>query len=89
MGCLRCKNLERALKVRQSEYMEALASAFYPVSRKLAAYTSVEVERARNELEEHRSICASAVKQPAASVAKAPPRPALEQRQGDRTGTAA
>jgi hypothetical protein len=69
MRCLRCQNLEQALEVRQSEYNEALDSAYYRVSTKFAAYVSVELERARNELEEHRSVCVSAVKQSAVSAA--------------------
>jgi len=34
----------------------------YRVSTKLAAYKNVDMERAKNELEEHQLVCASAVK---------------------------
>ena len=89
MRCARCQNLEQALEIRQSEYNEALASTYFRVSRKFAAYISVELERARNELEEHRSVCVSAVKQPAASVELARPRFAPRELRGDYTLTAA
>lgn len=59
MRCPRCHELERALQVKRGDYNEALASAYHRVNRKFAAYESVELERARNELEEHRHVCAS------------------------------
>jgi hypothetical protein len=64
MSCIRCQNLERALEARHSEYKVALDSVCYRVSRTFAAYRRVELERARDELEEHRSVCTSAVTQP-------------------------
>ena len=63
MDCPRCQNLEQALQIRRAEYSEALASVYYRVNRRLAAYKSVELERARNELEEHRLACGYEVKQ--------------------------
>jgi hypothetical protein len=57
MICLHCLNLEKALEARRSEYLEASSLAYYRVSKKFAAYMNVEMERARIELEEHRSIC--------------------------------
>jgi hypothetical protein len=89
MRCARCQNLEQALEIRQSEFNEALASAYFRVSRKFAAYVSVELGRARNELEEHRSVCVSAVKQSAASVELARPRFAPDELRGDCTTGAA
>jgi hypothetical protein len=67
MSCIRCQDLERALEARQREYIVALDSAYYRVSTKLAVYIRVELENARNELEEHRSVCTSAVTQPTPS----------------------
>lgn len=89
MSCLRCLDLERALDVWRSEYSEALASPYFRVSRKFAAYLSVELERAKNELEEHRLACVSAVKQPANLSAAACPRFAQEELRGVWTETAA
>jgi hypothetical protein len=65
MGCYVCENLERAFKARQREYIEARSDAYYLVSRKFAASKNVEMERARNELEEHRLVCAAARREPA------------------------
>jgi hypothetical protein len=64
MECPLCHELERALQVRQGDYDEALASAHHRVNVKFAAYKRVELECARNELEEHRLVCASTVMQP-------------------------
>jgi hypothetical protein len=74
MSCIRCQDLERALEARHSEYIVALDSAYYRVSTKLVAYIRVELENARNELEEHRSVCASVVTQPTPSQAVVLPR---------------
>jgi hypothetical protein len=62
MGCLICRDLERAFKARHSEYLGARSAVSYRVSTKLAAYKNVDMERAKNELEEHQLVCASAVK---------------------------
>jgi hypothetical protein len=85
MSCLSCQNLERALEVRQSEYIEAIASPYYRFSRKFAAYRSVELERAKNELEEHRSVCVSVLEQPTASVNVTLPRVARKEPRGECT----
>ncbi len=61
MSCIVCKNLERAFEIKLREYEEARSAADYQVNRKFAAYRNVEMERARNELEEHRLVCASAI----------------------------
>jgi hypothetical protein len=47
-----------------SEYIEARASAGYRISTVLAGQKNVDMERARYELEEHRSLCASTVRVP-------------------------
>jgi hypothetical protein len=57
MDCLICANLERAYEARLSEYVEARTSVCYRVSTRLAAKRNVDMERARYELEEHRSAC--------------------------------
>jgi hypothetical protein len=64
MGCVRCQDLERAVDALQIEYNAAVESSYYRVSRKFAAYVRVELENARNELEEHRLVCTFAVTQP-------------------------
>jgi hypothetical protein len=59
MDCLECKNLEEVLESRLSQYIEARSAAYYRVSTELAAKKNVDMERARNDLEEHRLICVS------------------------------
>ncbi len=39
------------------KYSEARSGAFYQVSTELAAKRQVDMERARNDLEEHQLIC--------------------------------
>jgi hypothetical protein len=57
MDCLRCTDLERAFESRRGKYSEARFAAFYQVSTELAAQKKVDMERARNDLEEHQLIC--------------------------------
>jgi hypothetical protein len=59
MDCLECKNLEEVLESRLSQYVEARSAAYYRVSTELAARKNVDMERAKNDLEEHRLICVS------------------------------
>lgn len=68
MGCLVCQNLERIFKARQQEYIEACSTAYHRVSTKLAAYKNVDMERARNEFEEHQRVCVSTLNDPAFSA---------------------
>jgi hypothetical protein len=60
MDCLECKSLEEAFEARLSQYNEARCAAYFRVSTELAAKKNVDMERTRNELEEHQLICASA-----------------------------
>jgi hypothetical protein len=57
MHCLLCRNLEQALVARRSEFIEASSLASRSFSTKFAAYMNVEMERALNELQDHRSVC--------------------------------
>jgi len=62
MECLVCRDLERSYDAGLREYRDALSSAYYRVSKKLAAVKNVEMERARYELSEHCLLCAFAAK---------------------------
>ncbi len=42
---------------RVSKYIEARSAAYYRVSTELAAKKNVDMERARNDLEQHKLIC--------------------------------
>ncbi len=59
MDCLNCVDLEQAFESRPSKYIEARSAAYYRVSTELAASKNVDVERARNDLEEHQLVCVS------------------------------
>ena len=72
MRCLLCKNLESAFEARRREYVEASSLAYYSVSKKFAAYMNVEMERALNELQDHRSICLSAMNEPSYTAVASP-----------------
>ena len=59
MGCPICRDRESAYQAALSEYTEARSSACYQVSKRLAAFKNVEMERTRSDLEEHRLVCVS------------------------------
>jgi hypothetical protein len=85
MNCMRCQELERELEAKLDEYTVARNSAHFRISRKLVAFIKVELERAKNELEEHRFECTCAVTQPAPLPTESEPRLALqEELQDDR-----
>jgi hypothetical protein len=65
MGCLICENLKRIYEARLGEYVEAVSSECYRINKKVAAHKNVEMERAKYELEEHRSVCLSNMVVPA------------------------
>jgi hypothetical protein len=57
MACPVCKRLERTLEGWNTECIRARSSLYLSVSSRFAAYDVVEMERARTELEMHRSVC--------------------------------
>jgi len=57
MDCSECKNLEQAFESRLSKYTEARSAVYYRVSTELAAKKNVDMERARNDMEEHQLVC--------------------------------
>lgn len=61
MACSTCTYLECALTNRHNEFVESCSGAFRGVTSRLEAYDVVEMERARSELEMHRSVCAYAI----------------------------
>jgi len=65
MGCPICRDLERAIELRHAEYVEARFASYYRFCTKLAARRMVELERAKNEMEEHRLVCVFAVRESA------------------------
>jgi hypothetical protein len=79
MDCLICKDLERTLEYRRSQYVEARSAAYYRVSTELAAYKNVDLERAKSDFEEHQMVCVFAASGRAASGLEA----ALARHAGD------
>jgi hypothetical protein len=59
MDCVKCRELKQAFEFKLNNYIEARSATYYRVSTELAARKKVDMERARNELEEHRSVCES------------------------------
>ena len=58
MDCLVCRDLEQKIEARRKLFAEARCSASFGVSSKSAAYRNVDMEQARSELQDHRSVCA-------------------------------
>ena len=57
MNCLTCAHLEQLYESRLSKYRKLRSGAFYQFSTELAARKEVDMERAKNDLEEHQMIC--------------------------------
>jgi hypothetical protein len=57
MDCLACTDLKQRYEASLADFTEARSSAYYRVTHRFAAAKNVEMERARFELEEHRSVC--------------------------------
>ena len=57
MACPVCKRLERTFEGWNSECIRARSSLYLGVSTRFAAYDNVVMERARSELQMHRSVC--------------------------------
>ncbi len=64
MSCLTCEELKRIYEARIGEYVEAITSECHRINTRFAAHKNVEMERAKYELEEHRSVCLSAIVRP-------------------------
>ncbi len=60
MDCLTCRDLKARYDVCIIDYAEARSSEYYRITHQFAAGKNVDMERARFELEEHRSVCVSA-----------------------------
>jgi hypothetical protein len=69
MGCPVCKRLERTFEGWNTECIRARSSLYRNISSRFEAYDVVEMERARSELQTHRSVCVFAV--PVLAVTKA------------------
>jgi hypothetical protein len=81
MRCLLCRNLEQAVEARRSEFIQASSHTYLGENNKFAAYLNVEMERALNELQDHRSVCRAAMNElaglPGVAPLRVPPQRAL------------
>jgi hypothetical protein len=58
MECAMCRELEHVFELKLTQYVEARASVYYRVSTELAARRNVDMERSKNDWEEHQMVCA-------------------------------
>jgi hypothetical protein len=78
MACLTCTHLEQLFESKLSKYEEARSAAFHQVSTALAAKKRVDMERTRNDLEEHQLVCpmtTSESSNPPAAISRGRSRP--------------
>ena len=61
-NCLECKNLTRVFESKLATYLAARSAALYRISTAFAAQQQVDMERAKNDVEEHLLICSFATK---------------------------
>ena len=57
VDCVKCRELRQDFEFKLGKYIEARSAAYYRVSTELAAHKNVDMERARNDLEEHQFVC--------------------------------
>jgi hypothetical protein len=61
-SCLECENLIQTFESKVAKYLAARSAALYRISTEFAAKQQVDMERAKNDMEEHRLICLFAAK---------------------------
>jgi len=59
-NCPDCENLNQVFESKLSNYLAA--RSFYRISTEFAAKQQVDMERAKDDMEEHRVSCRSAAK---------------------------
>jgi hypothetical protein len=58
-NCLECEHLNRVYESKLTRYLAARSAVLYRISTKFAAKQQVDMERAKNDMEEHLSTCPS------------------------------
>ena len=56
-NCLECENLNRVYESRLTRYLAARSAVLYRISTEFAAKQQVDMERAKNDVEEHLLTC--------------------------------
>jgi hypothetical protein len=58
-NCLESENLNRVYESKLTKYLPARSAVLYRISTEFAAKQQVDMERAKNDMEEHLLICPS------------------------------
>jgi hypothetical protein len=56
-NCLECQNLSRVYESKLTKYLAARSAVLYRISTEFAAKQQVDMERAKNDMEEHQLTC--------------------------------
>ena len=59
-NCPECESLNQVFESRLTGYLAARSAVLYQISTEFAARQQVDMERAKNDMEEHLSICSFA-----------------------------
>jgi hypothetical protein len=56
-NCIECENLNRIYESKLTKYLTSRVAVLYRISTKFAAKQQVDMERAKNDRDEHVLIC--------------------------------
>ena len=59
-NCPECESLNQVFESKLTAYLAARSAVLYQISTEFAARQQVDMERAKNDMEEHLSICSFA-----------------------------
>jgi hypothetical protein len=59
-NCPECESLNQMFESKLTGYLAARSAVLYQISTEFAAKQQVDMERAKNDMEEHLSICSFA-----------------------------
>ena len=60
-NCLESENLNRVYESKLTKYLPARSAVLYRISTEFAAKQQVDMERAKNDIQEHLLICPSVI----------------------------
>jgi hypothetical protein len=58
--CPECESLNQVFESKLTGYIAARSAVLYQISTEFAAKQQVDMERAKNDMEDHQSICSFA-----------------------------
>jgi hypothetical protein len=59
-NCPECESLNQIFEFKLTAYLAARSAVLYQINTEFAARQQVDMERAKNDMEEHLSICSFA-----------------------------